>query len=169
MSNTQPKLVDPVKMIKAANGAVSSSNINKNFIGHMFLFEYDPKLKVTLPYWDKFPLVFPLDVKNGQSMLAINMHYLPILTRARLLDNFQRMIDKEKKTFININYKMIEDQDHLKYAIPCIKRYLFKHIVSRLVPIDPLDWDLVIAAPLDRFQKASANKVWDDSLKKIYQ
>ena len=28
-------------------------------VGQMFLFKYDPKHKDTLPYHDKFPLIFP--------------------------------------------------------------------------------------------------------------
>jgi len=153
-------------MIRAANTAVSVGSINKSFIGHMFLFEYDPKTKEKLPYWDRFPLVIPINTK-ASSMLGINLHYLPLTFRARLLANMQKMLDKEKKTFININYQMIEDQEPLQYAIPCLKKYLFNHFQSRLVPIDPVDWDLVIASPLQDFQKASDRKVWSDSIKNL--
>ena len=27
--------------------------------GHLYMFAYDPKLKKELPYYDRFPLVFP--------------------------------------------------------------------------------------------------------------
>ena len=30
-------------------------------IGKMFFFEYDPKHKATLPIYDRFPLVFPIE------------------------------------------------------------------------------------------------------------
>src|SRR5277367_1559306 len=126
-------------LINAAKTAIPADNINKGFIGKLFLFEYDPKLKDVLPYWDRFPLVFPIDTSRT-SMLGINMHYLPITLRLRLLKNFGMYIDKTKKNLLNINYDLIEDRSELKYAIPCIKRYLSNHFVSRLVPIDIADW-----------------------------
>ena len=44
--------------------------------GEMYMFYYDAKHKDTLPYWDRFPLVFPFSkVKDG--FLGLNLHYLP--------------------------------------------------------------------------------------------
>ena len=40
-------------------------------LGKMYLFRYDPKFKRTLPFYDRFPLVFV--IKGGKnSFLAIN-------------------------------------------------------------------------------------------------
>ena len=50
------------------------------FFGRLNMFFYDPKLKATLPYYDRFPLVLPLKrFENG--FLGINFHYLPIPLR----------------------------------------------------------------------------------------
>ena len=46
-------------------------------IGKMYLFQYDAKHKKILPYWDRFPLIFPFDyAKDG--FYGINLHYLPV-------------------------------------------------------------------------------------------
>jgi hypothetical protein len=48
---------------------------NRIITGEMYLFAYDPKTKEDLPYYDRFPLVFPFrKVKGG--FYGINMHYL---------------------------------------------------------------------------------------------
>ena len=44
--------------------------------GSMMLFNYDPKLKRDLPYYDTFPLIFVVGpAKDG--FHGLNMHYLP--------------------------------------------------------------------------------------------
>ena len=58
---------------------------NKPFYGKLNMFFYDPKFKKKLPYYDTFPLVLPLETYND-GFLGINMHYLPIPLRVRLLD-----------------------------------------------------------------------------------
>ena len=58
---------------------------NQPFYGRLNMFFYDPKFKKTLPYYDTFPLVLPLESFRG-GFLGINLHYLPIPLRVRLLD-----------------------------------------------------------------------------------
>src|SRR4051812_46135245 len=36
----------------------------KLVFGRMYLYNYDPKLKKKLPYYDTYPLVFPIDKKE---------------------------------------------------------------------------------------------------------
>ena len=62
---------------------------NRPFYGRLNMFIYDPKFKKTLPYYDTFPLVLPLE-KYSDGFLGINLHYLPIPLRIRLLD---RLVD----------------------------------------------------------------------------
>ena len=57
--------------------------VTKIIPGHLYLFMYDPKLKKTLPYYDRFPLVFPY-AKTPDGFIGLNMHYLPYGLRIRL-------------------------------------------------------------------------------------
>ena len=34
---------------------------NKTIIGKMYFYYYDPKTKDSMPYYDRFPLVIPID------------------------------------------------------------------------------------------------------------
>ena len=60
--------------------------LTENSIGKMYMFLYDPKHKDTLPYYDSFPLIFPIEF-YGDSFLGINLHYLPPVMRARMVAN----------------------------------------------------------------------------------
>ena len=51
-------------------------------LGSMYMFYYDPKHKEELPYYDRFPLIFPYKkVKGG--FMGLNLHYLPLQLRAK--------------------------------------------------------------------------------------
>ena len=53
-------------------------------VGRLNLFGYNPKFRKTLPYYDIFPLVLPLEPIPG-GFMGMNFHYLPPLLRFRLL------------------------------------------------------------------------------------
>jgi len=54
------------------------------FIGGLMFFIYDPKTKDKLPYWDRFPLVIPINL-YPDGFLGLNLHYLPYYQRQLLL------------------------------------------------------------------------------------
>jgi hypothetical protein len=64
-------------------------------IGRMYMFVYDAKHKETLPYFDMYPLVIPIEF-YGDGFLGINFHYLPPLARARLLNDLSRITNNDK-------------------------------------------------------------------------
>ena len=53
--------------------------------GYMYAFKYDPKTKNDLPYYDTFPLIFPVRM-DSDGFLGINFHYLPPVLRAKLMN-----------------------------------------------------------------------------------
>ena len=54
-------------------------------IGKMYFYFYDPKTKERLPYYDRFPLVIPIEeYKDG--FLGLNLHYIHPKSRINLLD-----------------------------------------------------------------------------------
>ena len=55
------------------------------YLGNMYFFYYNPKHKKTLPWYDTFPLVFPVDL-YPDGFLGLNFHYLNPKWRAMLLD-----------------------------------------------------------------------------------
>ena len=79
---------------------------SRPFYGRLNMFIYDPKFKKTLPYYDTFPLVLPLE-SYSDGFLGINLHYLPISLRIRLLDrlnDFSTDTKFDESTILNVNY-----------------------------------------------------------------
>ena len=144
---------------------------NRITTGNMYLFAYDPKTKDTLPYYDRFPLVFPFRrVQDG--FYGINMHYLPPLLRAKLMDALYDTINNDnmdETTRLRINYRILQSAAKFRFFEPCVKHYLNNHVKTRFLKVDPTQWDVALFLPLERFAKANKLKVYADSKKKIYQ
>jgi|TARA_R110002124_G_scaffold94294_1_gene238174 hypothetical protein len=140
---------------------------NRVTMGKMYLFNYDPKHKDTLPYYDRFPLIFPVDKAPG-GFYGINMHYLPHVLRARLMDALYSLSrDKryDEKTRLRLSYSILNGATKYKAFKPTFKRYLSNHVRSRFIEITSSEWDIALMMPLQKFAKASSSKVWADSRK----
>jgi hypothetical protein len=157
------KNTKPSRIVNSRKAVTSS----KPMPGRMTCFFYDAKHKDTLPYWDKFPMIFPLEFYDD-GMLGINLHYLPPIFRARLMDALYDLLNNQKydeTSKLRLSYSLLNKASKYKYFKPCIKRYLYSHVRSQFVTIDIREWDYALMLPLARFQKAKQRKVWDDSIK----
>lgn len=133
--------------------------------GQMYFVHYDPKHKDTLKYYDSFPLIIPIE-RYPDGILALNLHYLPPMLRAKLLDALMETASNknlDEKTKMKINYNMLASVAKSKYYKPCIKRYLGKHFTTEFVKIHPSAWESAIYMPVESFKKATKAQVWSDS------
>ena len=136
------------------------------FFGRLNMFFYDPKLKKTLPYYDRFPLVLPLE-NYSDGFLGINFHYLPIPLRVRLLDSmvdFSNNTKFDESTKLNVSYNAIK---RIRLVKPTLKRYLAGKVKSRFRRIDADEFIVATLLPVARFSKASAAEVHRDSRKML--
>jgi hypothetical protein len=142
---------------------------NRFRIGHMYMFIYNPKHKDTLPYYDRFPLIFPINKAKG-GFLGINMHYLPYQLRAKLMDALYEVASNDRfdeSTKIRASYGILSGASKYREFKPTIKHYLSNHVVSKLVYVNPAEWDIALFLPTQQFVGASKTKVWADSRKVI--
>ena len=143
-------------------------------MGNMYIFNYDPKFKETLPYYDRFPLVIPFDAtrKAGKSIgadfLGINLHYLSLRIRARLFDALYTTVDLDdpERTF-QINYSILRNAHKYRFFKPCIKRYILNNVKGRFFFIEPDEWDIALFLPTERFVRATKSRVHRESLAKV--
>lgn len=137
--------------------------------GNLYMFLYDPKMKATLPYYDKFPLVFPFrKMENG--FLGLNMHYLPYQLRIKLLDKLMAFKSNQKMdetTKLKYSWAVIDGVSRYNASIPCVKHYLGDHVRSPLRHIPSNDWATAMLLPVERFSGASKDQIWTDSKRKI--
>lgn len=155
----------PPKVLKGDPGALKTGIMP----GKLYMFMYDPKLKAELPYYDKFPLVFPFRKVEG-GFLGLNMHYLPYQLRIRLLDRlmvFQSNSKMDETTRLKYSWAMIDGVSKFAPAKPCVKHYLVGHVRSPFRQIGAQDWATAMLLPVERFTGATKESVWVDSRKRI--
>ena len=144
--------------------------INTKFkLGGLYFFFYNPKLKDDLPYYDIFPLVIPIE-KYNDGFLGLNLHYLPIRYRQMLLLKLKPLaVYNEKDEFkrLRLTYDILNASRRYKEFRPCVKRYLNSHIRSKIIDIEPNEWDVAMYLPVHQFKKAPASDVWDESVAEI--
>ena len=156
--------ITPNKVIKNA----PSDEIVKNILpGNLYMYAYDPKTKETLPYYDRFPLVFPFS-PTEDGFIGLNMHYLPYQLRIKLLDSlmiFASNTRMDKTTKLKYSWAAIDGVSRFSLAKPCVKRYIYSHIKSQIRKVNPEDWATAMLLPVEKFNGASIMEVWNDSRK----
>jgi hypothetical protein len=126
--------------------------------GLLNMFMYDPKTKEKLPYYDRFPLVLPIEnYKDG--FLGLNLHYLNIPMRIKLLDRLTFFANNEKydiSTRLNVDYGKLK---HINLIKPCLKRYLASHVRSQFRRVESNEFIVATLLPVGRFEKQSAKHI----------
>jgi hypothetical protein len=155
------KRVNERKLISSDQTRLTS----KILPGSMYMYYYDPKWKEELPFYDRFPLVFPFKVESDR-FWGLNMHYLPLPLRARLMDALYDLANNsryDENTRLRMSYALLDRSAKFKWFQPCVKQYLFSHVQTRFMYVYPSEWDIALFLPTERFVKASKTQVWADS------
>ena len=132
------------------------------FFGRLNMFFYDPKLKNVLPYYDRFPLIMPIEqYTNG--FLGLNFHYLSIPMRLKLLNiiaEYAINAKLDEKTRIRLTWNRIKRNPIVK---PTVKRYLMDHVRTPFRRIDADEMMVAVLLPVQRFVRAQETRVYADS------
>ena len=138
---------------------------SKSVLGKMYFYSYNPKWKDKLPWYDTFPLVFPIEkYKNG--FLGLNFHYLHPKDRAILMDQLKGFANNKKydeTTKLRLTYNMLNGFSKIKRAKPTVHRYLNSKINSKFVLVNADEWEVALFLPVERFKKAHKKQVWAHS------
>jgi hypothetical protein len=165
------KIVDLRSPVKLATGikAEQYRKMNRFIIGNLYYFYYDPKGKDDLDYYDRFPLVLTLQ-KHTDGFMGLNLHYLPIQYRVAFLGKLMKYAihdDEDGIKRLRISYDILNASKTFKAFRPCIKRYLNSHIRSKILAVQPNEWDVATFLPVQQFRGAQAKTVWQDSVHEI--
>ena len=139
----------PAKVM-AAKDVISFDGISRETIGQMLFYFYDAKTRDKLPYWDRAPLIFVVDIGNGFHY-GLNVHYLPILARAKLMDSLYTLASDrtlDDKTRLRISYQILKNSTRFKEFKVTFKKYLWSHVRSQFKRISPKDWDFALNMPV---------------------
>ena len=140
---------------------------NRAIIGNMYMFFYDPKHKETLPYYDTFPLIIMVEKAPG-GFYGLNLHYLPPVLRAKLFDALTLTNNRyDESTRFKARYRILQSVRKLRYFKPCFKHYLTNHVESRIVKVEPPEWEIAMFMQTQRFKKSKAGAIYKDSRKTV--
>jgi len=142
---------------------------SRTMMGHMYMYYYDPKHRETLPYYDAFPLTIMVERAPG-GFYGLNLHYLKPNTRAIFLDKLTDTLSNEKydeTTRFRARYNLLSSVRKFKEFQPCFKHYLSSQIDSKIVLVQPPEWEIAIFLPTEQFVKAKKTQVWQKSAKII--
>jgi hypothetical protein len=160
VSTIKEDSVNPEDILKDDKAILRRSVI----FSKMYLFKYNPKHKNTLPYYDNFPLIFPLE-RRDDGFLGINFHYLPLTLRAKLMDALYDYgpSNIKSESRLKLGYELLNGLKKTRFFKPCIKHYLNSQLASRFVEIPATQWKIALFLPLERFSKATKQQVYKDS------
>ena len=151
-------LISPLRRDKMLKVVESPTSVK---LGRMYFFSYNPKYKVTLPFYDQFPLVFMLE-RQKAGFLGLNLHYLRLSNRASFINYLIDFADSpiwytDPKARLLLEYSNIKSNKYLK---SCVKSYCYSNFLTGVIEVRPADWKIVPFLPLDKFQKATREEVW---------
>lgn len=137
--------------------------------GRMFMFVYSPKLRKTLPFYDRFPMIFVLELRR-EGFLGLNLHYLPINLRARLFNQLTVLLNTKNlndNTRLRLRYQIIKNATKFHNALPLIREYKAKYIRSRMLEVNPRDWEIALFLPAEQFRKSGKQTIWANTRQEI--
>ena len=131
----------------------SGKLLGRPSIGRLNMFIYDPKYKKTLPYYDTFPLVLPVERIPG-GFAGINFHYLRPGARFTLLERLQRFSTRGKEITrqnrFDVSYDRVKGIGMVKNAL---KKYLWSHCRTNFLRVDYDEAALAVYLPVAQFKK----------------
>ena len=133
----------------------------------MMMYFYDPKHKMTLPYYDRFPLSIMVEPAPG-GFYGLNLHYLAPGVRARFLDELMKLAPKtmnDTTRLQRMRYNTLKGVAKYKEFKPCFKHYLMDHVESKIVRVPMTEWQIAIFLPTEQFKNVKAQSVWRYSRK----
>jgi len=140
-----------------------------SIVGKMYFYFYDAKTKDKMPYFDRFPLVIPIETYRD-GFLGLNLHYIHPKQRLILLDKLSAYANNDnydKTTKLRLSYILLKRAAKVYEMNACIKKYLFSNVRSRFLEISADEWDIAALLPSEDFVGSSTSKVYTDSRNKF--
>jgi len=147
--NDPGKLVTEERVDEQGDALKRDKNVMRVYprLFSLMLYSYKAKYREDLPYYDKYPLAFVLDV-NPRSFFAVNLHYY---TPSQRIGIVQSLVENKIPRF--------EKGAH---------KYLLSEVKTPYLHLAEQEWETICALPLEEFVMdlggveipIPSNKVW---------
>lgn len=148
------------KAMNLTSGVVQKKLLNSKraagstTIGNLYFFKYDPKHKMKLPLYDKYPMAFPIKM-YGDGFLGVNMHYLPIGQRKQFVKNVNEYKETSDLSRVDVSAELFYEMERtgrIYDVMPeAVHRYLFTQVRSRFIQILPDEYEKAVQLRIDEW------------------
>ena len=151
-------------------------------LGRMYFFRYEAEgtqsgrgveIKRGNVY-DAYPLIFLLSETPGE-LEGINFHYMTPKERIVLLGRMFEYLNNEdfdsRTKLFSVKFRRtIKNNRLFRYARACYREYKPGRIDSKIIQVHPMDWELAITVPTERFVtpkggRVASKKIWTQTNK----
>ena len=134
--------------------------------GKMYLFLYLPENQKSMKYFDRAPLVLPIDrQRNTRNFRALNFHYIfpqyryEIITKLLENGNDETRVKRNLDKFLR--YANGDD------AATFLKTYSYNNCRSMFLEIPINEWEYATALPIEHFKKKHKSVAWKDTRREL--
>ena len=128
-------------------------------VGKMYFFEYDAIHKDKLPIWDRYPVIWVVDMykdKGHTYFTGLNVHYLPPALRCKLMIELLKLRNEKRyreSTRLQLTYDILKASTNNDMLKECYKCYRVDALRSVFVEIPSQSWSMAIFLPVARWVK----------------
>jgi len=99
----------------------------------------------------------------------LNLHYLPIRHRVVLMDKLMdfAIMKDDNILKMRVTYDILAATRRFREFKPCVKKYLYSHLNSKILTVQPNEWETAVFLPMYQFKGAKPQQVWQESLDQI--
>ena len=139
---------------------------NNLLLGRMYFYRYEPNKQRDV--YDKYPLIFML-YEDADNFSGINFHYLTPKQRAVLLGRMFIYLNNEDfgtttKLMVQSFRNLIKNDNRFRFAKSAYRQYRPEQVRSKIIQVHPLDWELAIMVPTERFQSFAGSRITSKSV-----
>ena len=155
------------QMIKT--GGKKSNNI---LIGRMYFFRYEPSMPEE--EYDNWPLVISL-YEDADNISGVNFHHMDyknrIIQLGRMLDFLNNQTyEKTSRLYASKFRKTLWNHRLFRHSKASYRQYRTDQIKSKIIEVHPMDWELAITVPTERFLGVRGNlvdnkRMWKKTIK----
>ena len=140
---------------------VKGNSVSRVQLGRMYFFKYLPEEPDAVH--DIYPLVFVLK-RRDKFFDAINYHHLSLKSRIRLYDNMvlyftDNPLEEDSELKWRTFRRQLFSKKDLRGAKFSFRQYIVRRVRSKLIEIDPQEWERTLLISSEMFRTASKRKI----------
>lgn len=129
--------------------------------GYIYHYNYVPKYKDILSYYDGKPLIIYLSPHaDGKTFYGYNIHFIPMRIREKIFNEF--LYKNKQKTIIDDASIWVGLSSIQRLYPIIIRRYLYSHIRDKIYPIPMRLYDIenIKYFPTEKFYKLTSDEIF---------